>query len=59
MAFNLHYKGRCEEDIDEFINNVIEGKDELSGDRMKFRDEYLLPSNKKTATENIINAILG
>ena len=58
-AFNLHYKGWCEEDIETFISNVAEGKDGMAADRMEFYNEYLLPPNGKSVSDNIINAILG
>lgn len=58
-ALELHYKGRNKEDIEKFILNVINGKDEMKGERKKFVDKYLTPPNGKTACENIIHAILG
>ena len=59
MAFDLHYKGHCEEDIEAFINNVIEGKDEMKEARERFYNDYLLPPNGNSASGNIIKAILG
>ena len=59
MAFDLHYKGRCEEDIEAFINNVIEGKDDMKEVREKFYNDYLLPPDGNSASDNIIKAILG
>lgn len=59
LAFDLHYKGKNEEDIEMFINNVINGKDEMKEARIKFYNDYLLPPNGKSASENIINVILG
>lgn len=59
MAFNLHYKGRCEDDIESFINNVIEGIDEMKNERLDFYKDYLLPPDGTSASDNIINAILG
>jgi CDP-glycerol glycerophosphotransferase (TagB/SpsB family) len=59
MAFDLHYKGSCEEDIEAFINDVIEGRDEMKEKRKKFYNDYLLPPNGNSASENIIKAILG
>lgn len=58
MAFDLHYKGCCKEDIDTFIQNIIEGKDEMEEARIRFFSDYLLPPAGKTASENIINMIL-
>jgi glycosyltransferase involved in cell wall biosynthesis len=58
-SFDLHYKGRCEEDIEVFINNVIDGKDEMKRAREMLVEKYLLPPGGKSASENIIDAILG
>lgn len=58
-AFDLHYKGHCKTDIEQFIQNVIKGVDPLKEKRMEYYKNYLLPPNGKTATENIIDAILG
>ena len=58
-AFDLHYKGKNEDDIEGFINNVINGKDEMKEARIRFYNDYLLPPNGKSPSENIINAILG
>lgn len=57
-AFNLSYKGHSEGDIEQFIINVIHGKDDLFDARAKFYNTELLPPNGKTASENIINTIL-
>ena len=59
MAYDLHYKGRCEQDIDSFVRNVIAGKDELREAREKYFNDYLLPPYGNTVADNIINAILG
>jgi hypothetical protein len=59
MAFDLHYKGRCRKDIEDFIENVIDGKDEMKPLREAFYNNHLLPPNGKSASENIIKAILG
>ena len=58
-ALNLHYKGKTNKDIEDFIINVINGYDPLKEKRNHFVDNYLTPPNGKTACENIINAILG
>lgn len=58
MAFNLHYLGRCEKDIESFINNVIKGEDAMRQAREQFYDNYLLPPSGVSASVNIINAIL-
>lgn len=58
-AFDLHYKGYTMEDIEKFIQNVINGIDPMKEERKKFYDDYLIPPHGKTACDNIINAILG
>ena len=55
----MHYKGKDESDIETFIKNVIEGKDEMKDARVKFYNDYLLPPNGQSPSENIIKAILG
>ncbi len=57
-AFHLHYIGHRQEDIETFVKNVIEGRDELIEERQIFYNEMLLPPNGKSSSENIINAIL-
>ena len=58
-AFELHKKGRTHADIEQFIQNIIDGVDEKREERSKFYVEELLPPYGKTASQNIINAILG
>lgn len=58
-AFDLHYKGRCTDDIERFIQDVIEGNDPLKEKRAVFIRQHLLPPNGRTACENIIHSILG
>lgn len=58
-AFNLHYKGKTQKDIEGFILNVINGVDPLKKNRTRFKDENLIPPNGKTACENIMDSILG
>ncbi len=58
-AFDLHYKGHNKEEIEKFIRNVIDGLDPLKEKRIEFFNNYLLPPNGQTATQNIIDAILG
>ena len=59
MAFDLHYKGRNFNDIESFINNVIAGVDPMKEERDKFYNDYLLAPDGNSASDNIINAILG
>lgn len=58
-AFDLHYKGRSHEDIENFIMDVINGVDPLAERRVAFKEKNLFPPNGKTACENIIDSILG
>lgn len=59
QAFYLHDLAKCENDVERFIQNVIDGVDPKKEERMNFYRESLLPPFKKTASENIIQAILG
>lgn len=59
QAFDLHYKGESHEDIEQFIKMVIDGKDTRNKERLIFYKQHLVPPHKKSACQNIINAILG
>lgn len=59
MAYSLHYHGKTKQQIENFIQNVISEKDDMSSKRTEFCKKYLTPPNEKSACENIINAILG
>ena len=58
-AFELHYLGRDAKEIEAFITNIIEGKDDLKNAREQFYQECLLPPDGNNASENIINAIIA
>lgn len=59
-AFNLHYMGKCKEDIETFIQSVvIQNNDPMKEKRLSFYKQNLLPPNGNSASRNIINAILG
>lgn len=58
-ALYLHYKGYNKEDIEKFILDVVNGIDPYKLKRDYFVEKYLTPPYGKTASENIINAILG
>ena len=58
-AFDLHYKGRSQKDIESFILDIINDEDPLKEKRARFKEKNLLPPNGKTACENIIDSILG
>ena len=57
ISWNIHYKANSREDIDFFINLLLEGKDPSRGGRIAFYKEYLMPINRQTATDNIYSAI--
>lgn len=57
-CLSVYYHGRNNDDIEKFILNVINGKDELKEKRYNFYNEYLLPPNHKYASENILNDII-
>lgn len=58
-AYELHYKGHCEKDIEDFILRVINNDDPLKDKRIDYYNNFLIPPNGKSACENIIDAILG
>ena len=58
-SFNLHYHADNSDKIRTFINNVIDGLDPLRDERLCFVDRYLRSPHGKTASENIINSLLG
>ena len=58
-AFDLHYKGFNQADIEQFIQDVINGNDPLKSDRVAYRASFLMPPHGKSACENIIDSILG
>lgn len=58
-AIKLHYIGKTESDIEDFIvKTVLQGEDKMRGEREKFYNEYLLPPNGKTASQNIMDVFL-
>ena len=58
-TFNLHVHGWNKEDIERFVIDVINGRDEKKKEREAFYGEAMLPPHGKSACKNIINAILG
>lgn len=59
IAFNIHYKGYGEKDIEQFILMIINENDIEKTSRVSFYNQELLPSGNTTACTNIINHILG
>jgi hypothetical protein len=59
MAFQQIYHSYSQEDIENFINNVLmAGEDIMQNDRKQFFDTYLLPPNNVSASQNIFNYLL-
>ena len=57
---NLHYVGKDERDIIDFIENVVlNGNDPMKPDRQQFKKDYLLPPNGKTVAENTMDVFKG
>ena len=58
-ALDAHYLGNSEDDIRNFLNQVvIGGKDSKKAEREAFFNKYLLPPNGKTAAQNIYDNIV-
>lgn len=57
-ALNCYYHSHNLNDIEVFINNVINDNDCMFGTRDKFRRDYLVTPDGATAIQNIINCIL-
>ena len=55
----MHYKAYENDEIEQFVVDVIDGRDEKKNERECFFKNYLVPPNGKTACENIMNSILG
>lgn len=58
-TFNLHVHGKTKQDIEQFVIDIINGKDIMKEERTSFYSNAMIPPHGKTACENIINAILG
>lgn len=59
IAYKLHVQGNNKADIKQFIEDVINGKDDNKGERTKFFEESLKTLYGTSASQNIINVILG
>lgn len=58
MSCAIHYKGYCENDIYNFVdNNILNGIDTQYAKRESFYNDYLLLSNNRTASDNIYQEI--
>ena len=59
LAMRLHYVGNNEEDVVNFIEDVVlEGRDPMKQGREEFYRRYLLPPNGKGAAENMMDVFL-
>lgn len=58
QALECYQKGSTTEDIEHFIQDVLEGNDPLSKTRHKFIHSYLLPNNQ-SPVQNIIEDLLN
>ena len=59
ISKSLHYQGYNNSDIEELVKMVIAGDDPLREKRQTFFKEAFIPPHGKTASENIIDALLG
>ncbi len=60
IAYDYHYIGSDKQDIITFIEQtVLGGHDPLYQERIRFRDEYLLPANGKTVAQNTYDDIIS
>lgn len=58
-SYNVHYHGQTHEEIEKFVNNVINGVDPLYDNRIELYKKHLVPPFGETACNNIIDVILG
>lgn len=59
LAMRQHYVGKNEQDIIDFIDNVVlKGEDPMKEGREQFKKDYLLPPNGKTVVQNTMDALL-
>ncbi|WP_281234678.1 CDP-glycerol glycerophosphotransferase family protein [Flavobacterium gelatinilyticum] len=56
QAVAVHYQSRTKEQVIDFIENVVlNGSDQMMKERTDFVENMLLPKNKLTASENILD----
>lgn len=54
FCFEQHYKGRTIDDVEYFINEVvIKGNDTMKKSREQFYQDYLIPPNNRSVSENM------
>lgn len=60
LAMRQHYVGKNEQDIIDFIDNVVlKGEDPMKEGREQFKKDYLLPPNGKTVAQNMMDIFLN
>ena len=58
MTLSKLYIGKCQDDIERFLKNVIiGGKDSMKNERINFFNSVIKPPNNVTASENIYNCL--
>lgn len=58
LAFKEHYHAKNEEEIINFIENIVLGEQDFKkASRENFVEQYLLPPNGNLASQNIFNAL--
>ena len=59
QCLNHYYIGNNEDDIENFIQQVIRGEDPIKEDRISFVKQELYPPNGKLASENIMDDLIS
>lgn len=57
-CLKMYRQAESSEDIENFIIDVINGRDDLAQERQTFLEERLLPPNGRTASQNIFDDLL-
>lgn len=57
-AISQYYKGENEDDIEKFIIDLVNGRDEKKESRINFVKQNLMPPYGKLASENILNDLV-
>lgn len=55
----VSYQAETEQEVEDFIVNVIKGKDEKAEERTRFINDRLMPPNGTTASQNIYNDLIN
>lgn len=59
QALACYTKGHRVEDIERFLQSLLQGEDTLQEQRQDFRTRYLIPPHGQSAAQNIIDCLLG